>query len=176
VLWEDHGLVFASTVGTPLDRYNVRREFRKITEKAGLGKGWAPKELRHTAVSVLSAHGVAVEEIARLAGHSSTRTTELVYRKELRPVLTTGAEVMDSILPDLAAQHLDWKPRPVPLRSPRGLGVRPLGPAGVTVTLPTSSLCSGPCLRVFHSGLTSHVTQLIFPLSRLARPANSQAY
>ena len=36
-LWQDHGLVFASSLGTPLDRHNVLREFRKITETAGLG-------------------------------------------------------------------------------------------------------------------------------------------
>jgi hypothetical protein len=41
--------------------------------------------------------GVPVEEIARLAGHASFWTTEVVYRRELRPVLTTGAEVMDMI-------------------------------------------------------------------------------
>src|SRR5262249_35346222 len=97
--WQANGLVFASTVGTPLDRYNVRREFRKITENAGLGKDWSPRELRHSFVSMLSAHGVAVEENARLAGHSTTRTTELVYRKELRPALTSGAKVMDGIFP-----------------------------------------------------------------------------
>jgi hypothetical protein len=34
----------------------------------------------------------------RLAGHNRTATTELVYRHELRPVITTGAEVMDRIL------------------------------------------------------------------------------
>jgi hypothetical protein len=28
-LWQDDGLVFASTIGTPLDAANVRREFRK---------------------------------------------------------------------------------------------------------------------------------------------------
>ncbi len=28
---------------------------------------------------------------------ASSRTTEVVYRRELRPVLTTGAEVMDTI-------------------------------------------------------------------------------
>jgi len=33
-------------------------------------------------------------EIARLAGHASSRTTEVISR-ELRPVITTGAEVMD---------------------------------------------------------------------------------
>ena len=97
-LWEDHGLVFASAIGTPLDAANVRREFRKVTEAAGLGTGWAPRDLRHTFVSLMSADGVPIEEIARLAGHNRTATTELVYRHELRPVITTGAEVMDRIL------------------------------------------------------------------------------
>jgi len=97
-LWEDKGLVFVSTIGTPLDASNVRREFRKITEAAGLGAGWAPRDLRHTFVSLMSADGVPIEEIARLAGHNRTATTELVYRHELRPVITTGAEVMDRIL------------------------------------------------------------------------------
>ena len=32
------------------------------------------------------------------AMHNKTSTTELVYRHELRPVITTGAEVMDRIL------------------------------------------------------------------------------
>jgi integrase len=57
-----------------------------------------PQEFRHTFVSLLSATGTPVEEIARLAGHSSTRTTEVVYRRELQPVLTRGAEAMDAIL------------------------------------------------------------------------------
>jgi integrase len=97
-LWQDHGLVFATAIGTPLDAANVRREFRKITDVAGLGTGWAPRDLRHTFVSLMSADGVPIEEIARLAGHNRTATTELVYRHELRPVITTGAEVMDRIL------------------------------------------------------------------------------
>jgi hypothetical protein len=33
-----------------------------------------------------------------LAGHSTTRTTELVYRKELRPVICTGATVMGELM------------------------------------------------------------------------------
>jgi integrase len=96
-LWQDHVLVFASTVGTPLSANNVIRAFQGLTEKAGLGKGWAPREMRHTFVSVLSAKGVPVESIALLAGHDRTSTTELVYRHELRPALTQGAEVMDRI-------------------------------------------------------------------------------
>ena len=96
-LWQNHGLVFTTKIGTQLDDANVRREFRKITKAAGLGEGWAPRELRHSFVSLLSSSGVPVEEIARLAGHSSSRTTEVVYRRELRPVLIRGAQVMDQI-------------------------------------------------------------------------------
>jgi integrase len=96
-LWQEHGLVFASRVGTPLSANNVIRAFRVITKKAGLGEEWAPRELRHTFVSVMSANGVPVESIALLVGHDRTATTESVYRHEIRPALTQGAEVMDKI-------------------------------------------------------------------------------
>jgi integrase len=96
-LWQDHRLVFSSTVGTPLSANNVIRAFRTATERAGLGRDWAPREMRHTFVSVLSANGVPVESIALLAGHDRTSTTELVYRHEIRPALTQGAEIMDKI-------------------------------------------------------------------------------
>ena len=87
-LWQDHDLVFASTAGTSLDDHNVRRQFRKITESAGLGSTWVPRELRHTFVSLLSAHGVPLEAIALLAGHNQTATTEMVYRHQIVPVVS----------------------------------------------------------------------------------------
>jgi integrase len=96
-LWHDTGLVFTTTIGTMLDQHNIRRGFRQITRAAGLGDRWVPRELRHTFVSIMSAGGVPVEEIARLAGHQQTSTTELIYRRELRPVITTDAEIMDRI-------------------------------------------------------------------------------
>jgi hypothetical protein len=89
--------VFTTTVGTPYEPHNLRRDFRRVTAAAGLGARWVPKELRTSFVSMMSYQGVPVEEIARLAGHASSRTTEVVYRRELRPVITTGAEVMDQI-------------------------------------------------------------------------------
>jgi integrase len=96
-LWQDHGLVFASAVGTPLDAHNVRRSFRAITKATGLGQEWTPRELRHTFVSLLSANDVNLEDIARLVGHSGSSVTERVYRHEIRPSLTQGAEVMDEL-------------------------------------------------------------------------------
>ncbi|MBC6456339.1 tyrosine recombinase XerC [Actinomadura sp. HBU206391] len=95
--WQDHGLVFCSQTGTPLDAANVRRAFRAITKKAGLGQNWTPRELRHSFVSIMSDNGVPIETIADLVGHSSTAVTEEVYRHQLKPVITKGAETMNSI-------------------------------------------------------------------------------
>ncbi|WP_020547452.1 tyrosine-type recombinase/integrase [Nonomuraea coxensis] len=58
---------------------------------------WTPRELRHSFVSLLSDNGTPPEEISRLVGHSSTAVTELVYRKQIRPVLQGGAVIMDRI-------------------------------------------------------------------------------
>ena len=97
--WRAHGLVFASRVGTSLDASDVRREFRRaIRHAAGLDAAeWTPRELRHSFVSLLSDSGVPLDEISRLVGHSSTAVTELVYRKQIRPVLQHGATAMDRI-------------------------------------------------------------------------------
>jgi len=53
--------------------------------------------LRHSFVSLLSDNDVPLEEISRLVGHKSTVVTELVYRKQIRPVMQSGAEAMDRI-------------------------------------------------------------------------------
>ncbi|KAB2365212.1 site-specific integrase [Actinomadura montaniterrae] len=98
--WQEHGLVFASRLGTPLDSHNVRRAFRRIVAAAGLpAREWTPREMRHSFVSLLSDHGVAIEDIARLCGHSGTGVTETVYRLQIRPVIDSGAIAMDRIFP-----------------------------------------------------------------------------
>ncbi len=38
-----------------------------------------------------------IEEIARLVGHNRTATAETVYRHELRPVIQSGAELMNRL-------------------------------------------------------------------------------
>ncbi|MGW3673215.1 site-specific integrase [Streptomyces sp. NPDC005166] len=95
--WSPAGRVFTTRSGEPLDAANVRRDFRAIVVKAGLEPEWTPRELRHSFVSLLSDHGIPLERIAMLVGHSSQATTEAVYRKQLRPVITQGAEAMDEI-------------------------------------------------------------------------------
>jgi len=57
----------------------------------------APSAIAPRWSGLMSHRGLSIEEIARLAGHASTRTTEIVYRRELRPGITTGAEIMDEL-------------------------------------------------------------------------------
>lgn len=102
--WSPNGLVFTTRSGEPLDAANVRRDFRAIVAKAAKMPGielkpheWTTRETRTSFVSLLSDHGVPLETIALLVGHSSQTTTEVVYRKQLRPVITKGAEAMDDI-------------------------------------------------------------------------------
>jgi integrase len=110
--WEENGLVFPSAVGKELDAMNVRRAFRRaISTAEGVNaKEWTPRELRHSFVSLLSDRGVPLEEISRLVGHSGTAVTEEVYRKQIRPVIQTGAVVMDGIFKAVPQPHTATEP------------------------------------------------------------------
>ncbi|MEU8402849.1 tyrosine-type recombinase/integrase [Nonomuraea sp. NPDC048892] len=71
--WQDHNMASCTNIGTPLDASNVRRAFRRITKRAGLGTAWSPRELRHSFVFIMSDQGVPIETIADLVGHAGTR-------------------------------------------------------------------------------------------------------
>lgn len=98
--WIGRELVFCTRTGTPLSAGNVRRDFRAVLDRAGLvGTEWTPRELRHSFVSLLSAHDIPIENISRLVGHTNTVVTETVYRKQIRPIMQEGATAMDAIFP-----------------------------------------------------------------------------
>ncbi|RKN56757.1 site-specific integrase, partial [Streptomyces klenkii] len=98
--WNQANLVFTSATGTELDAANVRRAFRRAIAKAeGINPHeWTSRELRTSFVSLLSDRGgLPVEKIAQLVGHASTSTTERIYRKQIRPVIQTGAVAIDRV-------------------------------------------------------------------------------
>jgi integrase len=94
--WSDSGLVFTTSRGTPIDPRNFRRSFSRVTMDAGLGR-WHPHELRHSAVSLLSAAGVPLEDVADLVGHDSTRMTSGVYRHILTPTVAAAVAPMERL-------------------------------------------------------------------------------
>jgi hypothetical protein len=67
-----------------------------IGEWAHAGNGWLSEGDRVLA-NASAARGVPIEEISRLVGHRSTLVTETVYRKQLRPIIQSGATAMDQI-------------------------------------------------------------------------------
>ncbi|MEV7321100.1 site-specific integrase [Streptomyces sp. NPDC093970] len=103
--WTEDRLVFPTDAGELRSALNVRRNFRSLLKEAGFGSPneWTPRELRTSFVSVLSDHGIPIEVISRLVGHNGSGTTEQVYRKQLRPVISEGAEAMDEIFGGEAA-------------------------------------------------------------------------
>ncbi|MEU3716305.1 site-specific integrase [Streptomyces californicus] len=108
--WTNEQLVFPNTDGTRRSSLNVRRNFRALLTDAGFLAPceWTTRELRTSFVSLLSDHGIPIEVIARVVGHSGTHITEKVYRKQLRPVLSEGAEAMDDIFgaaPQAVEEH-----------------------------------------------------------------------
>lgn len=100
MVWADPSLVFATTTGTPLNTSKVTKQLKSICEELNVyveteeGKRPPlPYELRHTAASVYSAAGVAIEEIADLYGLTSTRMIEDRYRHRLRPTVDVARVV-----------------------------------------------------------------------------------
>jgi site-specific recombinase XerC len=77
----------------------MRRDFHSaIKHVIGINlMDGTPREVRHSFVSHLSDSSVPLEKTSRLVGHSNTTVTELVYRKQIRPVLQTGDITMDEI-------------------------------------------------------------------------------
>jgi integrase len=89
--------VFAMESGGPRWPQDVRKQFGKLCQRAGIGAGWHPHETRHTWVSVLSDAGVDIEDIADAAGHVNSSVTRNVYRHQIADKVTKAATAMDEI-------------------------------------------------------------------------------
>jgi len=76
--WQENDLVFASSMGTPLDQRNMQRDFDKLLQTAGLPK-IRFHDLRHNAASLMLAGNVSIVSVSRYLGHSSPRITLEIY-------------------------------------------------------------------------------------------------
>ena len=76
--WREHGLVFASSVGTPIEPRNVNRHFESWCELTGVRR-IRFHDLRHSCASLLYALGVPLDQIQDILGHGSPVTTKLIY-------------------------------------------------------------------------------------------------
>jgi integrase len=95
--WTDSGLVFVSTIGTPLDPRNVLRIWHGLLDQAGLERR-AFHVSRHTAVSLLIAEGVPLKVIQEVVGHSLLSTTADIYGHLFPQAFAEAADAMDRAL------------------------------------------------------------------------------
>jgi integrase len=79
--WREHGLIFASEVGTKIGERNISRWFDRIQLQAGLTRHIRIHDLRHAAISDWFAAGADPRAAQDLAGHASPITTQRIYAK-----------------------------------------------------------------------------------------------
>jgi integrase len=96
-LWQDHGLVFPSQVGTPLLGGNLNRAFKALLQRAGLPE-IRFHDLRHTCATLLLRQGVNPKFVQELLGHADISLTLNVYSHVLPDMGDAAAGAMDAAL------------------------------------------------------------------------------
>jgi integrase len=77
--WRENGLVFATEIGTPLNRHNLtQRSFWPLLERAGLPR-IRFHDLRHTCATLLLSKGVHAKFVQELLGHATIAITLDTY-------------------------------------------------------------------------------------------------
>jgi integrase len=97
-LWEEHGLIFPSEVGTPMSGRNLYRAFKIRAKRAGLPRTLRFHDLRHTCATLLLRQGVHVKFVSELLGHASIQITLDTYSHVLPDMGDAAAGAMDAAL------------------------------------------------------------------------------
>ena len=96
-LWQEHGLVFPSMVGTPLNPENlVKRSFKPLLEHVGL----PPirfHDLRHTCATLLLSKSVNPKIVQEMLGHANISVTLDIYSHVLPDMQEEAAAAMDDV-------------------------------------------------------------------------------
>lgn len=94
-LWRDHGLVFPSSVGTPLSHRNVVRAFKQLLKRAALPEKVRLYDLRHTCATLLLSSNIHPKYVQELLGHASIAQTLDTYSHVLKGMDGGIGDVMD---------------------------------------------------------------------------------
>jgi integrase len=77
-VWQEHGLVFPTSVGTPVEPRSLNRHFDGIRTRAGL-PGVRLHDLRHTVVTLLLELGTPPHVVQAIARHADLDVTLSIY-------------------------------------------------------------------------------------------------
>lgn len=96
-LWEEHGLIFCSETGRPIDPRADYQEWCDILEEAKIDFGCGPHGARHTAATVALNEGIALTVVQEILGHSSIVVTR-GYQHVSGPLRYDAASRMESAI------------------------------------------------------------------------------
>jgi integrase len=108
--WREHGLVFSTTIGTPLDGTNVTHRLQRLLAEAGLPR-MRFHDLRHAAASLLLAQGVSPRVVMEILGHSQIGLTMNTYAHVIPSLQQDAADLMDRLLSTETALAEPGNPR-----------------------------------------------------------------
>ncbi len=94
--WQDWGLIFTSTVGTPLEPSNLNARLHTLLAEAGLPQQGIHK-LRHCFASLLIAQGVSPRVVMEMLGHSQISLTMNTYAHVMPTMLEDAARAVDAV-------------------------------------------------------------------------------
>jgi integrase len=96
--YQNHDLVFATSVGTPIYPRHFTRKFYKLRDKAGIPKDINLHALRHTYATRLLEQGENLKTVQELLGHTDISTTANTYSHVSIEVKQKAAAKMDKLL------------------------------------------------------------------------------
>ena len=96
--WQDHGLVFATRKGTPIEPRGFVEDFKRVLARAGLADSIRFHDLRHSAASLLLVQGVHPRTVMELLGHSQISLTMDTYSHVIPSVMRDAANKMEAVL------------------------------------------------------------------------------
>lgn len=95
--WHEFGLVFTSSIGTPIEASNLVGHFHDTLDALKIARHRF-HDLRHTAASLLLAQGASLHEVKEILGHSQIRLTSDLYGHAYMAVKKEAVAKMDSVL------------------------------------------------------------------------------
>jgi integrase len=98
--WNDNGLVFTTTIGTPIRRVKLHREsWKPLLRRAGV-RDVRFHDLRHTCATLLLTKGVHPKIVSEMLGHSSVAITLDIYSHVIPGLQEAAVGAMEGVLRD----------------------------------------------------------------------------
>jgi integrase len=115
--WREHGLVFCSSIGTPIEPSNLLRHYHGVLKGLNIAQHRF-HDLRHTAASLLLAQGATLHDVKEILGHSQIRLTSDLYGHAYMTVKRAAIDRIDAVLePKPEPEQISVAPPVAPLQA-----------------------------------------------------------